>query len=284
MPIEWAEYFDYPRYPLVVPPLAAGVETKRHRVAIIGAGPIGLTLALELANYEVASLVLEADDTVCLGSRATCISRRSLEILERVGAERPFLAKGLGWTGGRSYYGNSEVFRLQMRHDENQKSPPMINLQQCYTEKFLLDAVHARSDLIEVRWQTWPLPVRHCRQCPQMMWPSAVTSSPGLKSSWTSLPTSTISPANSWPSVTGGLTRPWAQGFQSAIWRSVPQTPAWCTRISTSDGPHVGFGTSRTVSPGPRTALTIAFIAPRKAEEVRQYCGGSRRPRQELRR
>ena len=154
MPIEWAEYFDYPRYPLVVPPLAAGIEAKRHRVAIIGAGPIGLTLALELANYRVASLVLEADDTVCLGSRATCISRRSLEILERVGAERPFLAKGLGWTGGRSYYGNSEVFRLQMRHDENQKFPPMINLQQCYTEKFLLDAVHARSDLIEVRWQT----------------------------------------------------------------------------------------------------------------------------------
>ena len=47
-----------------------------------------------------------------------------------------------------------------MAHDENQKLPPMINLQQCYTEKFLLDAVEARPDLIEVRWQTR---VERCR-------------------------------------------------------------------------------------------------------------------------
>jgi 3-(3-hydroxy-phenyl)propionate hydroxylase len=154
MPIEWAEYFEYPRYPLTMPALAAGIEVKRHRVVIIGAGPIGLTLALELAGYGIATLVLEADDTVCRGSRATCISRRSLEILTRVGAERQFLEKGLGWTGGRSFYRNTEVFQLQMGHDENQKFPPMINLQQCYTEKFLLDAIQARGDLIEVRWQT----------------------------------------------------------------------------------------------------------------------------------
>src|SRR5215210_158182 len=141
MAVEWAQYFEYPRYPLVVPPLGGGVEIERHRVVIIGAGPTGMTLALELASYGVASLVLEADDRVCLGSRATCISRRSLEILTRIGAQRQFLAKGLGWIGGRSFYRNTEVFQLQMRHDENQKFPPMINLQQCYTEKFLIEAV-----------------------------------------------------------------------------------------------------------------------------------------------
>jgi 3-(3-hydroxy-phenyl)propionate hydroxylase len=138
----------------LTPRAASAPRTATLPVVIIGAGPIGLTLALELASYGVASLVLEADDTVCLGSRATCISRRSLEILTRVGAQRQFLAKGLGWTGGRSFYRNTEVFQLQMRHDENQKFPPMINLQQCYTEKFLVDAVQARPELIEVRWQT----------------------------------------------------------------------------------------------------------------------------------
>ena len=104
MPIEWAEYFEYPRYPLSVPALEAGVEAKRHRVAIIGAGPIGLTLALELAGYGIASLVLEADDTVCLGSRATCISRRSLEILDarRRGAAVPRKGPGLDRWAHRS--------------------------------------------------------------------------------------------------------------------------------------------------------------------------------------
>lgn len=154
MPIEWAEYFDYPRHPLVLPTLVDGVDARRHCVAIVGGGPTGLTLALALARFRIPSVVLEADDTVCLGSRATCISRRSLEILQRVGAHEAFVAKGLGWTGGRSFYRNTEVFQLQMPHDEDQKFPPMINLQQCYTEQFLVDAVAAHTDLIDVRWQT----------------------------------------------------------------------------------------------------------------------------------
>jgi 3-(3-hydroxy-phenyl)propionate hydroxylase len=154
MRIEWAEYFDYPRHALVMPRLAGGIDERRHRVVIAGGGPTGLTLALALARFRIPSVVLEADDTVCLGSRATCISRRSLEILQRVGAHEAFVAKGLGWTGGRSFYRNTEVFQLQMPHDEDQKFPPMINLQQCYTEQFLVDAVAAHGDLIDVRWQT----------------------------------------------------------------------------------------------------------------------------------
>jgi len=154
MQIEWARYFDARRYPLTLPPLVAGADPKRHRVAIVGGGPIGLTLALALARYGIASLVLEADDTVCLGSRATCISRRSLEIFAALRCHESFMTKGLPWTGGRSFYGNTEVFRLQMPHDENQKFPPMINLQQCYTEQYLVDAVEAKPDLIEVRWNT----------------------------------------------------------------------------------------------------------------------------------
>jgi 3-(3-hydroxy-phenyl)propionate hydroxylase len=154
MTVEWASYFDYPRYPLRVPALRAGVETQRHKVVIVGAGPIGMALALGLANYGVPSLLLEADDTVCIGSRATCYSRRTLEIFERIGAVAPIIAKGLAWTGGRSYHRDSEVFQLRMPHDENQKYPPMLNMQQCLVEKYLLDAVEARPDLIELRWQS----------------------------------------------------------------------------------------------------------------------------------
>ena len=35
--------------------------------------------------------MIEADGDVCEGSRATCISRRSLQVLERLGAEAAFV-------------------------------------------------------------------------------------------------------------------------------------------------------------------------------------------------
>ena len=127
------EFKDYPftakHYEAELPALADGVETKRHAVTIVGGGPVGLALALGLANHGVASVVIEADDRVCFGSRAICISRRSLEIIERLGALQGFQEKGLPWTGGRSYYRDTEVLHFVMPHDENQKLPPMVNIE-----------------------------------------------------------------------------------------------------------------------------------------------------------
>ncbi|RTL66733.1 MAG: FAD-dependent oxidoreductase [Hyphomicrobiales bacterium] len=155
MPIEFAQYPIAPRiYPPVLPALVEGREEKRHRVVIVGGGPVGLSLALGLANFGIASLVLEADERVCIGSRAICISRRSLEILARLGVADRFLARGLAWTGGRSFYRDTEVLAFTMPHDRHQKLPPMLNISQYDIEQILLDAVEARRDLIEVRWQT----------------------------------------------------------------------------------------------------------------------------------
>ena len=127
-------------------------DAQRHPVVIVGGGIAGLTSALALAANGVRSVVLEADDTVCIGSRAICLSRRSLEILARLGALEPFLSTGLPWMGGRSFYGNAEVLRFSMPNDENQRLPPMINIQQYYIEQFLLDAVE-RTGLVDIRWQ-----------------------------------------------------------------------------------------------------------------------------------
>lgn len=153
--MELYEYFDYRHYPLKRPPLRDGVETARHKVAIAGGGPIGLALALGLARHGVASVVIEADDTVTYGSRAACISRRSQEILDSLGCVDAVLGKALPWTAGTSYYRDVPVYRLQMPMDENQKFYPMVNLEQCYFDQFLLDHIHAKyADLIDIRWQT----------------------------------------------------------------------------------------------------------------------------------
>ena len=145
--------FEARRYPASLPPLEGGSDPRRRPVVVVGGGPVGYCAALGLANHGVPVVLLEADDSVCFGSRAICISRRSLEIVERLGAADGFLKKGLPWTGGRSFYRNTEVLHFRMPTDENQKLPPMINLAQYSIEQFLLDAAEARSDLIEIRWQ-----------------------------------------------------------------------------------------------------------------------------------
>lgn len=148
------EYFEYRRHPLTRPAPERGADPQRHAVAVVGGGPAGLALALGLARYGVKVLLIEADDTVSFGSRATCISRRSFEVFERIGVSAALLAKCLPWTSGTSFYGDAAVFRLQMPHDATQKFAPMYNLQQCILEQFLVDGVEAQRDLIEVRWKT----------------------------------------------------------------------------------------------------------------------------------
>ena len=150
--------FHYTRFAPRLPALHNGVETRRHAVVIAGGGPVGMALALGLANHGVASVILEADDTVCVGSRATCVSRRSLEIIERLGALPAYLAKGLAWNAGTSFYKTAEVFRFAMPTTPWQKLPPMVNLEQYYIEQYLLDAIDRRNaatpGLIEMRWGT----------------------------------------------------------------------------------------------------------------------------------
>ncbi|MGE0797625.1 MAG: FAD-dependent monooxygenase [Lautropia sp.] len=158
LPIDRIGDFRYQRFRARRPALHDGVDPHRHRVAIVGGGPVGLAVALGLANWGVASMVAEADDTVCVGSRATCISRRSLEIIDRLGALPAFLAKGLAWTGGRSFYKTDEVFRFEMPSHPDQRLPPMINLEQYYIEQYLVDAVARRNaaepGTIDLRWGT----------------------------------------------------------------------------------------------------------------------------------
>ncbi|MGK5011727.1 FAD-dependent oxidoreductase [Janthinobacterium sp. MDB2-8] len=148
-------FHPYPHVPKVYPPgKAVGTGTQHVPVLIVGGGPVGLATALGLARHGVRSVLLEADDGVCTGSRAICISRRSLEIMARLGALDGFLAKGLPWAGGRSFYRDEEVLHFTMPQDANQKLPPMVNLAQYHIEQFLLDAAERQPELIDIRWQT----------------------------------------------------------------------------------------------------------------------------------
>lgn len=143
--------YDYKPFPYLTPP---GIHAKEpvHPVVIVGAGPIGLALALELAGFGVKSVVLDDNDVVSVGSRAICWSKRSLEIFDRLGIGEKCAEKGVTWKIGRTYHGDVELFNFDLLPEAGHKMPAFVNLQQYYVEQFLAEAC-LENDLIDVRFK-----------------------------------------------------------------------------------------------------------------------------------
>jgi 3-(3-hydroxy-phenyl)propionate hydroxylase len=132
-------------------------------VLIAGGGPVGLAVAALLARYGIASRVIEADTGYCTGSRAICLSRRSLEVLDWAGAAQAILDKGLGWTSGRSFFRDEEVLRFEMPNAPDDRFAPMTNIQQFYVEEAVHRSAIAQGDLVQVEWGTTVEEVEHTR-------------------------------------------------------------------------------------------------------------------------
>lgn len=127
---------------------------ERVPVLIAGGGPVGLTLAALLARHGVRSLVVEADEGYCTGSRAICISRRSQEILWNAGAGPALADKALPWTGGRSFWRDREVLHFRMPSEPTERFAPMVNIQQYHVEAFVHAALRTVPGLAQVAWST----------------------------------------------------------------------------------------------------------------------------------
>ncbi|NUB44886.1 FAD-dependent oxidoreductase [Fertoebacter nigrum] len=143
--------YDYRPFPYVAPPGLNGPEP-RHKVIIVGAGPVGLALAIDLANHGVPSVVLDDNNVVSVGSRAICWSKRSLEILDRLGVGEQAVTKGVTWKVGRTFHRDAEVFNFDLLPEAGHKMPAFVNLQQYYVEEYLVARAQALP-LIDLRFK-----------------------------------------------------------------------------------------------------------------------------------
>ncbi len=134
--------FEMPMYPYVRSLDQDAGEPVRRPVVIIGAGPIGLSAAIDLAQQDIPVIVVDDNDKVSWGSRAICFAKRPLEILDRLGCGDAFVDKGVTWNTGKVFFDEREVYKFNLLSESNHKRPAFINLQQYYLEEYLVDRVH----------------------------------------------------------------------------------------------------------------------------------------------
>jgi 3-(3-hydroxy-phenyl)propionate hydroxylase len=151
----FAPEYELPRWPFVPPPELGSGEVVRHPIVIVGAGPAGLTLACDLAKRGVRALLLDEDDTVGVrgaSSRGICYAQKSLEIFERLGIYQRIADKGITWSFGRTFSGDTEVYNFNLQASSVSAQPPFINLQQFYVEWFLVDRI-LELGTVDLRWK-----------------------------------------------------------------------------------------------------------------------------------
>ncbi len=140
----------------------------RHPVVIVGGGPIGMALALDLGRRNIPCLVLDDHDGVGQGSRAICFAKRTLEICDRLGCASPMVDKGVVWNLGRVYRKEEEVYNFDLLPEDGHRQPAFINLQQPYFEQFIVEEIRRQQEAgapIEIRGRNLVTAVAQNAEC-----------------------------------------------------------------------------------------------------------------------
>jgi 3-(3-hydroxy-phenyl)propionate hydroxylase len=122
------------------------------QVAVVGAGPIGMTLAGRLAQRGVSVILLEQHPRhTGEGSKALCMQRETLEIWARLGVGETVADRGVQWDLGRTYFRDRELFSIKLPSSEADHFPPFVNINQTEVEDLLLERLQALPE-IDLRW------------------------------------------------------------------------------------------------------------------------------------
>ena len=128
------------------------IPPARRPVVVVGAGPVGLALAIDLAQQQIPVVLLDNDNTLSTGSRAICFAKRTLEIFDRLGCGDRMVEKGVSWNVGRVFFKKEQIYTFDLQPEAGHARPAFINLQQYYVEGFLAERA-AALPLVDLRWK-----------------------------------------------------------------------------------------------------------------------------------
>ena len=121
-------------------------------VAIVGAGPTGLMLALCLARQGVSAVLVDGKTEPTRESRAIILQARTMELLDQLGIAGQFTALATVATTLRPGFEGEEVAALNLRGlaAGTTPYPQLLVLEQSQTERLLVEALASAGT--EVQW------------------------------------------------------------------------------------------------------------------------------------
>ena len=120
-------------------------------VLIVGAGPTGMTTALELAHYGIPSIILDEDHKLSEGSRAIAFHQSALAVWEKLGVAQEMLQLGISWWVRHTYRGMRRLYEQDFGKPAKGYLPHYINLSQYDVERLLSERI-SKEPLIEICW------------------------------------------------------------------------------------------------------------------------------------
>ncbi|MCC8394544.1 FAD-dependent oxidoreductase [Paraburkholderia sp. MMS20-SJTR3] len=149
MPVDYQKLrFDYVRAAEHDAPAQAVLP-----VVVVGAGPVGLTAAIDLAQQGVDVVLVDNDDTLSSGSRAICFAKRTLEIFDRLGCGDRMVEKGVSWNVGKVFLQDELIYTFNLLPETGHARPAFINLQQYYVEGYLAERA-MQLEHLQMRWKS----------------------------------------------------------------------------------------------------------------------------------
>src|ERR1700704_3073107 len=136
-------------------PATIGVRTGDAAVIISGGGPVGLCLALLLAEQQILVSVIEAEPDIVRDLRASTFHPPTLDMLEPLGITATLLERGLPcptWQIRLHPSGDRAVFDLSVLEGDT-RHPYRLQCEQWKLSEALLEKLQ-RSPFAEVRFAT----------------------------------------------------------------------------------------------------------------------------------
>lgn len=126
----------------------ATTSAGRLDALIVGAGPVGLTMATELIRHGLRCRIIDKAAQATDKSKAMVIWARTLELLEKAGLAERFVNIGYQVSGASIYAEGERKVHLSVQVAHTHYPRPLM-VPQCTTEKLLAEHLHSQGMTVE---------------------------------------------------------------------------------------------------------------------------------------